>query len=134
MSKADTAPAAETENAEPASIADLVSERHQALPDHEAHKEVGEDPDDEPAPAAAVVAKTAPALVAEAAPAAKVETTVDPATKPETEQPFWYGRRSRRSVGPGKPPSAAPPTSSSVNRPRNSVRSRPARGMTPNGR
>jgi hypothetical protein len=90
MSKADTAPAAETENAEPASIADLVAERHQALPDHEAHKEVGEDPDDEPAPAAAVVAKTAPAPVAEAAPAAKVETTVDPATKPETEQPFWY--------------------------------------------
>jgi hypothetical protein len=73
MSKVDTAPAAETENAEPASIADLVAERHQALPDHEAHKEVGEDPDDEPAPAAAVVAKTAPAPVAEAAPAAKVE-------------------------------------------------------------
>jgi hypothetical protein len=70
MSKADTAPAAETENAEPASIADLVAERHQALPDHEAHKEVGEDPDDEPAPAAAVVAKTAPAPVAPAAPAA----------------------------------------------------------------
>jgi hypothetical protein len=90
MSKADTAPAAETENAEPASIADLVSERHQALPDHEAHKEVGEDPDDEPAPAAAPAAKTAPAPVAEAAPAAKVETPVDPATKPETEQPFWY--------------------------------------------
>jgi hypothetical protein len=90
MSKADTAPAAETENAEPASIADLVAERHQALPDHEAHKEVGEDPDDEPAPAAAVAAKTAPAPVAEAAPAAKVETPVDPAAKPETEQPFWY--------------------------------------------
>jgi hypothetical protein len=92
MSDIDTAPAAETEIAEsaPPSISELIAERHQTLPDHEGHLEVGEDPDDEPAPAAAAVAKTAPAPGAEAAPAAKVETPVDPAAKPEKEQPFWY--------------------------------------------
>lgn len=87
MSKDDTAPAAETESAEPASISSLIEERHQPLPDHEAHREVGEE--DEPAPAAAVVVKPAPTPVVEAAPAAKVET-IDPAAKPEAEQPFWY--------------------------------------------
>lgn len=93
MSKADTAPAAETESAEPASISSLIEERHQPLPDHEAHREVGDE--DEPAPAAAAVAKPAPAPVAEAAPAAKVET-IDPAAKPEAEQPFWYRKEAKR--------------------------------------
>jgi hypothetical protein len=134
MSKADTAPAAETENAEPASIADLVAERHQALPDHEAHKEVGEDPDDEPAPAAAPAAKTAPAPVAEAAPAAKVETPVDPATKPEPNSPSGIGRRSRRSARPGKPPRPRTRTRSGPASRPNSGRRPPASRTTPTGR
>jgi hypothetical protein len=102
MSKADTAPAAETENAEPASIADLVAERHQALPDHEAHKEVGEDPDDEPAPAAAGVARpaapAAPAAPVAAAPAAPAATPAPAAPDPvdDPKSPRWFREEMRR--------------------------------------
>lgn len=67
----DTAPAAETERAEPLST--LTSDGHEAI------RQVGEDP---PAAPAAQAAPATPAPVA--------ETKVDPAAKPEAEQPFWY--------------------------------------------
>lgn len=102
MSK-DTAPAAETEIAEtaPKSIDELIETRHQALPDHEAHKEVGAETE-EAAPAAAAPepkarperAQRAETAAPAAAPAAKAEA--DPAAKPEAEQPFWYRQEAKK--------------------------------------
>lgn len=86
----DTVPAAETDNAEPKSpsIAELIETRHQALPDHERHLEIGET-HQTPAPAPEPVKEAAPAADS-AQPAPKAETPPDPAAKPEKEQPFWY--------------------------------------------
>src|SRR5437588_203932 len=82
----DTDPAAETEIAEPSLLTEaLVGDRH------ERSKEVGDEPDTAPAPAAAEPAAAAP--VAAVAPPAPV---VDPATKPEAEQPFWYRQEAKK--------------------------------------
>lgn len=73
MSELDTAPAAETENAElPES---LLGDHHQGT------REVPEGRTDDEALAA---------LAAQAPAAATPEPKVDPAAKPEAEQPFWY--------------------------------------------
>ncbi len=128
----DTVPAAETDSAEFKPFADVLAERHQAQPAHEPHREVGEsaeEPDPAPAaaapaapaaPAAAAAAPVAPAA-APAAPAAETPP-VDPATKPENEQPFWYRKEIKRErearqaaerqlaqLRGGPPPNAAAP-------------------------
>lgn len=76
----DTAPAAETEIAAPASISEIIAGRSDAL--HDGHKEVGAEPvAPEPAPAPAP-----PAPVAAAKP--EPAPDADPATDPKS--PRWY--------------------------------------------
>jgi hypothetical protein len=81
----DTAPAAETENAEPSSLSAILDGRdsHEPTPEHETEREVGPEPKPAAAPAAAAAAPAAQ-------PAPAAETPTDPAAKPEREQPFWY--------------------------------------------
>lgn len=115
----DTAPAAETENAERAPLSDIFRNDTDR---HEAEIEVGSRPAPvaEAAPAADPSAQPAPPAEAAAPPAA----VVDPATKPPAEQPFWYrkelkARKEReaelerenqrlRAQGPQRQPSETP--------------------------
>lgn len=85
MSDVDAAPAAEIESAEPKSISEIIAGRSDEH--HDGHKEVGA-PEPELAPVAAPEPAPAPAPVA--------EIKIDPAAKPEAEQPFWYRQEAKK--------------------------------------
>lgn len=85
MSDVDAAPAAEIEIAESAPLSEVLSGDR-----HERTREVGEV--DAPVVAAATAAVAdAPVIAAPALP-----PVVDPATKPEAEQPFWFRQEAKK--------------------------------------
>lgn len=84
----DTAPAAETEIAAPASISEIIAGRSDAL--HDGHKEVGaETPAPKPEPA------SAPAAPAPAAATTPAPAETDPANDPKA--PKWYREHMRKT-------------------------------------